>query len=261
VFDTRAVRTDGAVLLAEEAAGAGADARRARLAVVADQVRPVVLAREHTLPLAASLTALFPEGALRRGITIAVDGTGAASVALLLAAAPVRAGSWVAFVDLSALNLAAAAEAGITLERVACIRSGEQWGAAVAALLGAFDLVVVGMGRRVRPTDVRRLGARARERGSVLVALRGVSGNAVWPEAPDVTLEVDGSRWSGLGMGHGHLRARTLTVRAHGRRGFAQPRHTELILHGDTDHGDPDHGDPDPVQQLPERGPVIARAG
>ena len=231
MFDTRAVSL---VAAAVEALPAEVDRdtaeRRARLVVVAERVRPIVLAREHTLPLGASLVGLFPEGALRMGITIAVDGSGAASVVLALAAAPVHAGSWVAFVDLPELNLAAAVEAGVTLDRVACIRSGEQWAATVAALLGAFDLVVVGMSRRVRATDVRRLGARARERGSVLVALRGVCGNAVWPDAPDLTLTTDGSQWSGLGAGHGHLRARVLTVRAEGRRSFSRPRHAELVL-------------------------------
>ena len=229
MFVTRAVPSAAAEVQPCEAVHDAAQ-RRARLAVVADRVRPVVLAREHTLPLAASLVGLFPEGALRRGITITVDGSGAASLALALAAAPVHSGSWVAFVDLPELNLAAAVEAGVTLERVACIRSGDQWAATVAALLGAFDLVMVGMGRRVRATDVRRLGARARERGSVLVALRGACGNAVWPDAPDLNLCAAGSQWSGLGAGHGHLRSRVLTVRAEGRRSFSRPRQAELVL-------------------------------
>jgi len=232
---------------------------------VADRVRPVVLAREHTLPLAASLTQLFPDGVLRRGITITVDGPGAASVALTLAAAPVHTGSWVAFVDLPELNLAAAAEAGVVLERVACIRSGGQWSATVAALLGAFDLVIVGMGRRVRAGDVRRLGARARERGSVLVALRGVCGAAVWPDAPDVTLTTGASQWSGLGAGHGHLRARMLTVRAEGRRGFSRPCRIDLVLPAEAQPEEqpalvsvaPVRTPPAPVVAVP----VIARAG
>lgn len=229
MFDTRAVSSAATEVQPCEAERDAAQ-RRARLAVVADRVRPVVLAREHTLPLAASLVGLFPEGVLRRGITITVDGSGAASLAFALAAAPVHSGSWVAFVDLPELNLAAAVEAGVTLERVACICSGDQWAATVAALLGAFDLVMVGMGRRVRATDVRQLGARARERGSVLVALRGACGNAVWPDAPDLNLCAAGSQWSGLGTGHGHLRTRVLTVRAEGRRSFSRPRQAELVL-------------------------------
>ena len=231
MFDTRAVpsavptASDPAADVATELAS-----RRAWLAAVADRVRPLVLAREHTLPLAAPLTQLFPDGALRRGITVTVEGSGAASIGLVLAAAPVHAGSWVAFVDLPELNLAAAVEAGLVLERVACIRSGAQWAAVVAALLGAFDIVVVGMGRRVRAGDVGRLGARARERGSVLVALRGACGAAVWPATPDLTLTAGVSQWSGLGAGHGHLQARTLTVRAIGRHGFSRPRQVDLVF-------------------------------
>ncbi len=197
---------------------------------MADRVRPVVLAREHTLPLVEPLTPLFPDGALRRGITIVADGDGATSLALTLAAAPVQSGSWVAFVDLAECNLVAAAEAGLALERVACIATGGQWAGAVAATLGAFDLVVVGVGARVRAGDVRRLGARARERGTVIVAVQGPERRGVWPDAPDLTLTATGSRWSGLGAGHGHLRTRTLDVLAEGRRGFSRPRRAELVL-------------------------------
>ena len=222
MFDTRAVLP--------AAVPADPLGRRARLAAVTEQVRPVVLAQEHTLPLVAPLTQLFPEGALRRGITITVDGVGAASLALALAVAPVQAGSWVAFVDLPGLNLAAAAEAGVALERVACITSGEQWAAAVAALLGAFDLVIVGRHRRVRAGDVRRLTARARERGAVLVALGGTGGRAVWPDAPDLGLVATAASWSGLGVGHGHLRSCALQVHAEGRRAFSRPRVAEVRL-------------------------------
>jgi hypothetical protein len=207
-----------------------AGARRARLAAVADRVRPVVLAREHTLPLVAPLTPLFPEGALRRGITVVVDGGGATSLALALGVAPVQGGSWVALVDLPECNLVAASEAGLPLERVACIATGGQWATAVAATIGAFDLVVVGVGPRVRAADVRRLGARARERGTVIVAVHGPERRGMWPDVPDLTLTATGSRWAGLGTGHGHLRTRTFDVLAEGRRGFSRPRRAELVL-------------------------------
>lgn len=232
MFDTRAV-PGLAVPLASPSAveerTARREAGRARLAAVAEQVRPPALAREHTLPLASPLAPLFPDGVLRRGITCTVDGTGAVSLTLALVSAAVQAGSWAALVDLPGVNLAAAAEAGVPLERVACLRTGEQWAAAVAALCGAFDLVLVGRHRRVRATDVRRLTARARERGTVLVALGGRAA-AVWPEAPDVALEVTTTTWQGLGAGHGHLRSCAATVAASGRRAFARPRRAELTL-------------------------------
>jgi hypothetical protein len=53
-----------------------------------------------------------------------------------------------------------------------------------------------------------------------------------WPEAPELRLGVVGSRWSGLAQGHGHLRARRLTVEASGRRGLARPRRVDLLLPG-----------------------------
>jgi hypothetical protein len=100
----------------------------------------------------------------------------------------------------------------------------------VAATLGAFDLVVVGVGPRVRAADVRRLGARARERGTVIVAVHGPDRRCSWPDVPDLTLTAARSRWAGLGAGHGYLRTRTLDVVAEGRRGFSRPRQTELVL-------------------------------
>jgi hypothetical protein len=189
-----------------------------------------MLAREHTLPLVAALTPLFPEGTLRRGITITVHGDGATSLAFALAAAPMQAGSWAALVDLPDCNLVAAVEAGVALERLACVETGEQWAPAVAAALGAFDLVIVGCPRRVRAADARRLTARARERGAVVIVLEGHGQVAAWPEAPDLRLTAASSRWDGLGLGHGNLRARTIEVLAEGRRGFARPRRVEVVV-------------------------------
>ena len=71
------------------------------------------------------------------------------------------------------------------------------------------------------PADARRLAARARERGSVLVR-RGRPRR--WPEAADVSLTVTSTTWEGLGQGHGHLRARRAVVEAGGRRGRRRAR-------------------------------------
>lgn len=237
LFDTRAV--------------AGAEApdrpvvpdRPDRLAGVAERVRPLTLARERTLPVLAPLAPLLPETGLPRGAMVAVGGPGAMSVAFALAAAPTAAGSWVALVGLPGAGLAAAAELGLALGRVAVIDPPDPgaWPGVVAALLGAFDLVLVAPGHRISPTTARRLTARARERGSVLLTVsspvgagslpgqRGV-GAGSWPEAPELRLGVVAARWSGLGAGHGHLRARRLVVEATGRRSFARPRRVELLL-------------------------------
>ena len=124
---------------------------------------------------------LLPGSGLRRGTTVAVDGrpgvAGATSLALALAAGPSRAGSWVAAVGLGSLGLVAAAELGVALERLAVVadpgpeRAG--WASVVAALVDGFDLVLVAADGRLRPADARRLVARVRERGAVLVAVGG----------------------------------------------------------------------------------------
>ncbi|MBV9664131.1 MAG: hypothetical protein JOZ37_09200, partial [Actinobacteria bacterium] len=112
------------------------------------------------------------------------------------------------------------------LERLALVpHPGEpsQWGTIVAALLDSLDVVLVRPPARVRIADSRRLLARARERGSVLVAM----GN--WDGA-DVRLSVAGQSWEGVGRGYGHLQTRTLDVVATGRGAAARERRATLAL-------------------------------
>lgn len=207
------------------------------LALVAERTRPLVLARARTLPVLPPLAGLLPDGALPRGITVTVGGIGSASIALALAAAPTAEGSWAALVGMPNVGLAAAAELGVALERVAVIDAPEpgQWATVVAALLGAFDMVLVAPGHRVGAGAVRRLAARARERGSVLVPVSGPVGRLAagsWPESPDLRLGSVAAQWAGLQQGHGHLRARRVTIEATGRRGLSRPRRVDLYLPG-----------------------------
>jgi hypothetical protein len=202
-----------------------------------DRARPVALAREQTLPVVAPLTGLFPAAALPRGITATITGPGAASLALALAAAPSAAGSWTALVGLAGTGLAAAAELGVALERVAVVAppAPAEWPGVVAALIGAFDLILMGPRHRVPPAAARRLVARARERGTVLVFVTGPLGAGrldAWPEGPDLRLVLTGSVWHGLDDGHGHLRWRQIQVEASGRRALARPRRVDLLLPG-----------------------------
>ncbi len=196
-----------------------------------------VLAGERLLPVVPALEDLFPGGGVRRGSTVAVSGS--TSLALAVLAGPSAAGSWCAAVGLPALGLMAAAEMGVALERLALVPwPGAEWAAVVAALLDALDVVVVGAGTgagagwRVRPGDARRLVARARERGSVLLVV------GAW-EGADVRLSVGGlsqdqvqgrSQWHGLGTGHGHLRSRMVEVRAEGRGAASRSRGRWLWL-------------------------------
>ena len=186
--------------------------------------RPVSLAREHTLPVLPALADLLPEGGLRRGSTVAVSGT--TSLALALLAGPSQAGSWCTAVGLPSLGLVAATEVGIALERFPLVaRPGEEWPAVVAALVDAVDVVLVCLPRHVRMGDARRLVAKTRDRGAVLVT---TGESAAF--AADVRLSVAGASWEGLGQGHGHLRARRLDVVATGRGAAARERRVSLWL-------------------------------
>lgn len=206
-----------------------------RLRRVADRVCPVVLAGEQVLPVLGPLVPLFPDGGLRRGSSVSIQarpGAGALSLTYAVAAGPVAAGSWVAMVGLASAGLVSAAELGVPLERVVSIRAPEpgQWAGVVAALVGAFDLVLVAPRHRVKHADARRLAARSRERGSVLLRVGG--GGHRWPEGADLTLSVVAGRWAGLGAGFGHLRSRQVSVEVGGRREAARPRRHELLLPG-----------------------------
>jgi len=186
--------------------------------------RPVSLARERTLPVLPALAGLLPEGGLRRGSTVAVSG--ATSLALALAAGPSQAGSWCAAVGLPSLGLVAAAEVGVALERFPLVaRPGQEWAAVVAALVDAVDVVLVCLPRHVRTGAARRLVAKARDRGAVLIT---TGGSAAF--AADVRLSVAGSSWEGLGKGHGRLRARRMDVVASGRGAAVRERRVSLWL-------------------------------
>jgi hypothetical protein len=191
----------------------------------------VSLAGEHVLPVAPALAPLLPGGALRRGSSVGVEGAaGATSLALALLAEATATGSWAAAVGVPSIGLAAAAELGVTLGRLVMVADPgpRSWATTTATLVDAFDLVLVRPSGRVRAGDARRLAARARERGAVVVH----AGGAPWPEAHDVRLTVESARWEGLGHGHGHLQARRVDVVAGGRRAAGRPTRVALWLPG-----------------------------
>jgi hypothetical protein len=151
-------------------------------------------------------------------------------LALALAAGASQAGSWVAAVGLGSLGLVAAADYGVAPQRLALVDTPEPgvWAAIVAALVDGFDIVLVAAGPQVRrrPADARRLAARVRERGAVLVAVGGDL-----PERSRLQLAVSGGAWEGLDAeGYGRLARRRVTVAAGGRGEASQPRRTELWL-------------------------------
>ena len=214
----------------------GDGARRAAgLRALAQRVAPTSLAGERTLPVLPDLTGLVGAG-LRRGATVTVAGEagrGATSLAFALVAAATQAGSWAAVVGLPAAHAPAAAHLGVAIERLALVPDAAtlgHWPTVVAALLDGVDLVVVAVPSGLRAPDARRLVARARERGSVLVPL--VPAGASWVEGADVRLRVTAATWHGLGDGHGFLQAREVDVAATGRGAAGRERSVRLWLPG-----------------------------
>jgi hypothetical protein len=135
-------------------------------------------------------------------------------VGLSLCAAATAAGEWAGAVDLhGTLGGEAAAELGVTLERFVVARRvpPDRWATTVAVLLDGMSVVVAEVPRHARPSDARRLVARARERGVVLVPV--VWPPATWPATATRRLHADGDSWSGLSVGAGLLASRPPTVR------------------------------------------------
>jgi hypothetical protein len=194
---------------------------------LATSVRPLVGADSRLLPVPAPLAGLWPEGGIRRGMTVAVGPlAGGCSLALSLAATVTGGHGWVAAVGMPALGLVAASEAGVDLRRLALVpEPGEQWPSVVAALLDGFELLMLRPPARGRVGDARRLAARARERGTVILLV-----DAPWPEPADVTLKVEGGAWVGLGQGWGVLAGRGATVAAGGRRVGGRDHRAEVWL-------------------------------
>ncbi|HEY5515274.1 MAG TPA: hypothetical protein VIK12_03605 [Pengzhenrongella sp.] len=174
------------------------------------------------LPVPALLAHLLPEGALHRGGTLVVIGS--TSLVLALVARASREGSWVAVVGLPRVGVLAAQQAGVELDRLALVpHPGPDAPTVLAALLDGVDLVIVGAGAALADSDRRRLMARARERGAVLLSTEP------WPGA-HLVLIAEPAGWTGLGAGYGHLRSHRLTVTCGGRGRAGRAVLAEVVL-------------------------------
>jgi hypothetical protein len=186
------------------------------------------LVQARMLPLVPALAPFFPGGALRQGSTVTIGpgvASGATTLALTLLSGPCASGSWCAVVGLPDLGLVAAAQMGVDLERLVVVpRPGPKWAVVTAALLEGLDVVVLGPPDGAGRVDARRLEARARERGAVLVVV-----GQGWPGA-DVRLAVLATRWRGLQDGHGYLWGREMDVMASGRGAASGERRASLWL-------------------------------
>ena len=240
MFDTRAM----------PAASPSARPELASLARLDQQVRPVVLAGERTLPVDESLAGLFPAG-WPRGVTVTVSGGAARSFAMVLAAAANRAGSWLAAVGVPGLGWRALTELGGVASRVVVVDVTDPAHSAdcVAAALDGFDVVLIGAGVRLARPVERRLAARARERGSVLIGVHetwaqghwvGTTGTGgaqgMFAEVADLRVTTTDEGWGGLGDGSGRLTGRRVSVTVEGKRVPGRRRRAELYLPGGDGH-------------------------
>ncbi len=248
MFDTGEVTASPSPFLHQ----ADAD-QRSTLRRLSELIRPLTLAADRRLPVAESLAALLPDGALERGSVLQVTGVGATSLALALVAAASQEGSWSAVVGLGELALVAADEHGVALGRLALIEvSGwRRCAEVVAALIDGMDFVLLDARAELRAVEIRRVTARMREQGSVLLlvdpglprpssaTIRSTSRSVLSQSAdgwsPDVVLRLGSPQWSGVGQGHGLLRHRRVVIEASGRGRSARPRRLEVLL--PDDHG------------------------
>ena len=124
------------------------------------------------LPVDPRLASLLPDGGLRTGTTVVVQGS--TSLLLTLLAEASRDGAWTVLVGYPAAGMAAAADAGCDLARTLVVplpaSSGVDAPAVLAALIDGMDIVVIGPEVALLDQDRRRLTTRARDRGTVLVA-------------------------------------------------------------------------------------------
>ena len=192
---------------------------------------------ERWVPVEETLSPLLPEGGIRRGTAIAVSGHGAMTLAIALAAEASRRGSWVAAAGMADLGVSALAERGVDLERWALIdlpiatRDGRLTADVLGAVVGGFDLVLLGSAVRVGNAMARRLLARMREHDTSLIcALGGAPTDIVAGLQPEVRLMIEQTRWTGIDDGHGRLLARQAEVTVGGRGAASRPRRILMWL-------------------------------
>jgi hypothetical protein len=161
------------------------------------------------LGVAPALRDLLPRGGLARGSVLAVAEFGL--LCLALAAGASAAGAWCAIVGIPEAGLLAAVSLGLDADRTLIVPDpGPAWPQVVASLLDGCELVLLRPPARTPATVQRRLEATLRRAGGVLL----VAGD--WPGA-QLRLRVGRRRWTGLGDGHGRLRACLAEVTADGR--------------------------------------------
>jgi hypothetical protein len=181
-----------------------------------------------TLPVLPALRGLLPRGGLARGSVVTVAEFGL--LALALAAGASAVGAWCGIAGVPEAGVLAAAGLGLDAERTLLVPDpGRAWPQVVASLLDGCELVLLrppaqapsrgAVGAQVR----QRLEATLRRGRGVLLVVGD------WPGA-QVRLRVLTQGWTGLGDGHGRLRACCAQVMADGRGPAAVARTRWLWL-------------------------------
>ena len=174
------------------------------------------------LPVLPALGPLFPAGGLVKGAVTAVGGYGLLCGALMAGAS--GAGAWCAVAGIPEFGVAAAAAAGVEPDRLLLVPDpGESWPQVAASLLEGCEVVVVRPLEQPPGRVRQRLEAVLRRSAGVLLVI------GAWDGAP-LRLQVTRQHWTGLGCGHGQLRACRAEVVADGRSAAARPRRQWLWL-------------------------------
>ena len=164
------------------------------------------------LPVTPALSSLFPLHGMERGRIYGVRGDAAASLVFALVAEATRNGAWCALVDMPHAGLRAAHEHGVALERVVCIDAESSWpsahGRVIGALVEGFEIVVV-RDPQLAPADARKVAARVKAQGAVLLAHGNLS---AFPVDACLTARTDSWRFGACAT------ERTVHVEAEGRR-------------------------------------------
>jgi hypothetical protein len=180
------------------------------------------------LPVLPVLRELLPRGGLARGSVVTVPEFGL--LALALAAGASAAGAWCGIAGVPEAGVLAAAGLGLDADRILLVPDpGPSWAQVVASLLDGCELVLLrrpAQARDGRPHEAQvrtRLEATLRRARGVLLVV------GEWPGA-HVRLRVLSQGWTGLGDGHGRLRACCAQVAADGRGEAALTRTRWLWL-------------------------------
>ena len=119
-------------------------------------VAPLVLAKEQLIAVPPPFQDLLPAVGLQRGWATSVVGSPAGRVfAWALLSELTRSGGWIATVDVSGINLTAANEVGLSIERVLVVSGtdAQNWAPTMGALVGAVDVIVYGAPAASNPAE------------------------------------------------------------------------------------------------------------